>query len=96
MGKGKRKIHIKRRIAEVLDLPLDAVCNVTRITLLSNAQMLIESYEDLYLYSDKEIIITLEGKKLSISGEQLEIIGATDDRLMVFGIIRCLEYRELL
>lgn len=94
MGKGKRKIHIRKRIAEVLDLPLDALCNMTRVTILSNCQMLIESYDGIYFYSDKEIIITLADKMLSVSGEHLEVEGASDERMMISGVITGLKYGD--
>ena len=94
MGKTKRKIHIRERLANTLDLPLDAFLDITRITMLSDKDLLIENYDGLYLYSDNEITVTAEGKRLTVLGSGLVITGAFGGRMVITGTIRSVSYSD--
>lgn len=48
----KRKIKLRKRMAEVLDLPEDIVLDVPKLTLIGNETMLIEEHSGIYEYSD--------------------------------------------
>ena len=94
MNKTKRKIHIKERIAKTLDLPLDTMCDMTRITLLGDREMLIENYDGIYLYSENEITLTVQKRRLTVMGSNLVITGAFDDRMIIIGTISKVFYSE--
>ena len=48
----KRKIKLRKRMAEVLDLPEDIVLDVPKLTLIGNETMLIANHSGIYEYSD--------------------------------------------
>lgn len=94
MSNKKRKIHIRERLAKTLDLPIDSLCDMTRITLLGDSELLIERFRGLYLYSENEIILTIDGKRLTVTGADLVITGAFSDRMMIVGKIESIAYSD--
>ena len=94
MGKTKRKIHIREHIADTLELPLDALYDMTRITLISDKQLMIERFDGLYLYGDDQIIITVDRRKLTVTGSDLVINGAYSDRMLITGRIQSIAYSD--
>ena len=62
----KRKIKLRKRMAEVLDLPEDIVLDVPKLTLIGNETMLIENHSGIYEYSDDIIRLNTPIGLLSI------------------------------
>lgn len=94
MDKKKRKIHIGERLARTLDLPIDSLSNMTRITLLGDSEMLIESFDGIYLYSEAEISLSLDGRRMTVKGSSLVITGAFADRMKITGTIKSIAYSD--
>jgi sporulation protein YqfC len=83
----KRKIKLRKRMAEVLDLPEDIVLDVPKLTLIGNETMLIENHSGIYEYSDDIIRLNTPIGLLSIAGLDLVLKELSLERLYVTGII---------
>lgn len=85
-------VALKRKVFEVLDLPEDCLGDVLRLTMIGNHKVLIENYGIVYSYLDGAIEFQSEGFVLKITGENLEISGITEERVMVSGRISQISY----
>lgn len=83
----KRKIKLRKRMAEVLDLPEDIVLDVPKLTVIGNETMLIENHSGIYEYSDDIIRLNTPIGLLNIAGLDLVLKELSLERLYVTGII---------
>ncbi|NLB62471.1 MAG: hypothetical protein GX802_08700, partial [Clostridiales bacterium] len=88
----KLGVALKRKVFEVLDLPEDCLGGVLRLTMISYSKVLVENYGIVYSYLDGAIEFQNEDFVLKITGENLEISGITEERVLVSGKISQISY----
>lgn len=83
-----RKKQLKKKIADVFDIPPDVLWGLPRITLIGKAQLYIENHKGISLYEkDKICINSLEGK-IIINGEEMSLRTVYTDDIYIEGIIK--------
>ncbi len=93
-GKESRKINIKEKMTEILELPKEVVLNVPRLTMLGNKNLVIENYKGIIEYETVRIRINTGTGIIRIMGEMLTIKEITSEDIMVEGRIKGLEFLE--
>jgi len=68
-----KKETVQQRIADIFDLPRDAVADLPRLTLIGRTQIFVENHKGIILY-DKEIIrIAFTGGEIVIKGRGFQV-----------------------
>ena len=76
----------------LMQLPGDALLNVSRLTWIGRQQVHIENHRGLiHFHPDRLVLATIEGE-LEMTGKQLEIQAMTADELFVVGAIEHCRY----
>ncbi len=86
MRKRKDK-NIAGKISGILDVPLDMVADVPRITIDDNREMTVENYKSIEGYEPEEIRLRSKHYRIIISGRNLQIVAITDEEILIRGII---------
>ncbi len=89
-----RKIKLKRRIMEELDLPMETVFDVPRLTVLGNEQALVENHKGIYEYYPDVVRLLSGCGMLTLTGEELALRELSKERLFVCGKISTIEYEN--
>lgn len=89
-----KKIRLKRKIVEALDLPMETAFDVPRITLVGDGEMLVENHKGIHEYYPSHVRLLSGCGTLKISGEELSLRELSTERLMVSGKIIGLEYEN--
>lgn len=96
LKKGKKtqgpKVSLKEKMSELLELPKDIVLNVPKLTMVGNADLLIENFKGIIEYDNDRIRINTNSGIVKITGEGLRIKEITSEDLMVNGDISSLEF----
>lgn len=77
----------KERFIETLDLPQELSSNYARITMIENAQILIEGKNNIVDYYDNYIKIQTQNVYIILDGKNLKINEITDAEVLVSGEI---------
>lgn len=85
--KKKKKKSAGEKLSSFLDLPLDTVCDVPRITINDNRELSVENYKSIEEYEPEEIKLRSRDYCITVSGRDLRIIAITDDEILVHGAI---------
>ena len=83
----KREKNIAGKISGILDVPLDMVADVPRITMNDNRELTVENYKSIESYEPEEICLRSKQYRIVISGRNLQIIAITDEEILVKGVI---------
>ncbi len=87
MKKRTEKKNMAQRISGFLDVPLDMVADVPRITLNDNRELTVENYKSIEGYEPTEIRLHSKQYRIVIGGRDLQIVAITDEEILVRGII---------
>lgn len=79
-------------LAEVFDLPEEAVPGAARVTVTSGKRVAVENHRGLLSYGEERIVIRLPRGKLTLSGAGLQLILMSAERLFIGGRIQALEW----
>ncbi|MBE7048992.1 MAG: sporulation protein YqfC [Ruminococcaceae bacterium] len=79
-----------RRLSALLDVPLDMVADVPRMTLNDNRELAIENYKSIECYEPSEIRLRSKDYRITILGCGLQIIAITDEEMLINGEIQSL------
>lgn len=88
----KRGSIVRRKMFQVLDMPLDMIKDYSRMTVIGNESVLIENYKGIVEYEDEVIRLS---NKICIIGNKLSIEEITDDEIIITGNIRTIEFENL-
>lgn len=88
----KRKEKKAQRIAEVLDLPLDVICDIPRSELMGNSQISVENIRGILDYNENCIKINTTVGIIKIDGDELLIESISDESVSVKGRIIRVEF----
>lgn len=87
-----RKINIKEKVAEALELPKEVALNVPRLTMVGSTNLLIENYKGIIEYDDKRIRVNTGIGIIGITGKGMSIMGITSENVMINGEIHAMEF----
>ena len=65
-----------QRLSGILDVPLDMVADVPRLTLNDNRELTVENYKSIEGYEPEEIKLRGKNYRIIITGRALQIVGA--------------------
>ena len=85
--KKKKRGGTAERLSKILEVPLDTVANVPRVTLNDNRELTVENYKSIETYEPEEIRLRSREYGIIISGRGLQIVAITDDEILVRGCI---------
>jgi len=83
----KKEKNIAGKLSGILDVSLDMVADVPRITINDNREMTVENYKSIEGYEPEEIRLRSKHDRIIISGRELQIVAITDEEILVRGII---------
>ena len=89
-----RKIRLKKKIMEALDLPMETVLDVPRLVVLGNERVLVENHKGIYEYYPSFVRLKTGIGILKVAGEELTLKELSAQRLYVDGKIASLEYEN--
>ncbi|MCR4435590.1 MAG: sporulation protein YqfC [Clostridiales bacterium] len=89
--KGK-KVNIKEKVSEVLDLPKEIVLNIPKLTMVGNSSLIIENYKGVMEYESTRIRVNTGSGIIRIEGGRLTIKGITSENIFIDGDISSIEF----
>jgi sporulation protein YqfC len=89
-----RKIRLKKKIIEALDLPMETALDVPRLTILGTERVLVENHKGIYEYYESFVRLQTGSGILKVGGEDLAIEELSAERLLVSGKIASVEYEN--
>ncbi len=92
MEKYGKTQELRRRMAELFDLPADLVAGLSHMELLGDRQFFLEGHGGILAYSDTQIDISAGALVLRVRGAGLELRGMTGDELRIRGRIDAVEF----
>lgn len=91
MRKDKNNKPVRESFGEALDLPLDMIKNISRITIIGNEKMLIENYKGIMEYEEN---ILRFNNNINVFGEELKVIEITNDDVLIVGKFKNIEFEN--
>lgn len=83
-----RQNQIKKKIADIFDIPADILLGLPRITLIGNVQLYIENHKGITLYEKDRIRINALNGEIIIEGEDMSLRTVYTDDIYIEGNIR--------
>lgn len=84
----------KESFLEIADMPTYLQKNVTRITVIGNASLLIEQYNNILDYFNHYIRIKCMDFDLIVEGSELNIDEINNEELIIKGTILSMSYKK--
>lgn len=84
---------LRRKAADLLDLPQDVVFDLPRLTMIGNTQLYIENHRGVLHFTDELLRLKLTKGELKIQGKQLVIRTIYPEELFVEGIVDQIDYK---
>lgn len=88
----ERKVKLREKLSEALDLPKEVVLNIPKITMVGNGSLVIENYKGVMEYEDNRIRINTGSGVIKITGSGLSIKVITSESVLVDGAVSSLEF----
>ena len=86
----KHKKNRAQQVANLLDLPLDMVADVPRMIMNDNKELTIENYKYIEGYEPEEIRLRSKQHRITVSGQELQIVAIINEEILIRGIINSL------
>lgn len=90
----EKKVSLKEKFAEVLELPKEIVMNIPKMTLIGSKDLFIENYKGIIEYENNRIRINTGAGVIKVMGCFLTIKEITSEDIMVSGDISSLEFQK--
>ncbi len=90
---GDDKKKWQESLADFFELPKELLCNLPRITLIGDVQMLLENYGGIIEYNDELLRLKVREGEVVVTGKNLTIKNFLSDELLIEGKIISVEYR---
>lgn len=91
LGEDKKKWQ--ESLADFFEMPKELICNLPRITLIGDVQMLLENYGGIIEYNDKLLRLKVREGEVVVKGKNFKIKNFLSDELLIEGKITSVEYR---
>lgn len=88
---GKANNDIKKRFAEISDLPKELVTNYSKMILVGNNEFTIENYRGIIEYEEHKIRLSSKTGEITVYGRNLSINELDNEELLVTGKITSIE-----
>ncbi|HHB2168884.1 sporulation protein YqfC [Bacillus cereus group sp. BfR-BA-01424] len=90
----KKLEQMKNWLTKQIDLPVDVLMDLPRITLVGQVHIYIENHRGLLVFSDKEVRLLLKHGQLLIKGQFFVIKTILPEELLLEGIIEQVTFLE--
>lgn len=80
------------RMAELFDLPADAVAGLSHLEILGDRQLFLEGHAGILAYGTESIDVNTDGGVLRVRGAALTLRRMTEDELCIRGRIDAVEF----
>ena len=90
----KKLEQMKNWLTKQIDLPVDVLMDLPRITLVGQVHIYIENHQGLLVFSDKEVRLLLKHGQLLIKGQSFVIKTILPEELLLDGIIAQVMFLE--
>lgn len=87
-----KKLNIKKKVADNLNLPLEYVLNSSKISILDFSSVEIINYKSIVEYGENIIRVNTNKKVIKLAGSELKIENITDDEVKISGKINNLAF----
>lgn len=90
-----RRIHLKQSMkafVEAAQIPEDVLKGNVLVTMEGQERVLIENFKGISAYTEEEIRLLTNRRKLCIAGKKLRIVSYTKEEIEITGHICRLEY----
>ncbi|WP_313756362.1 sporulation protein YqfC [Tissierella sp.] len=88
----KRQIeNVKYNISEALELPIDIMMDLPRLTLIGNIEVSLLNHKGIIEYTKEIIRINTKIGIFKITGEELEIKTILSEEIIIAGLINDIE-----
>lgn len=91
MENEKHQSSFREKIAEVCNIPKDAILGYSIVTVIGKSEMSIENHRGILEYNDETIRIMTKLGQIKINGNQLDILHYSNDEMKILGNIRSIE-----
>ena len=88
----KNKESGAERIAEALDLPIDALCDLPKVELIGKSHINVENFRGILDYDEDSVKINTTVGIIKIDGDGIFIDSITDDGLFLKGTFYRIEF----
>lgn len=85
----------KRKLTEILDMPMEIEKQNSKITILSFDEILIENYKGILEYEEFFIKIQTEIGTVNINGYSLNLEQITEDDILIKGKINSIDLERI-
>lgn len=89
-----KKIGIKEKVTEILELPKEIVLNMPKLTMLGNGDLIVENYKGILQYDEGVIRLNTTSGIIQVKGTNIYIKEITLESIMIFGEIQSLEFMK--
>lgn len=89
---GKR--DLRQKVASLFELPGDVMLDVARVSLVGDAELLIENHRGVVEFTPNRVVLGVPGGQVAIGGEQLNIGAISPDQVTISGRIREIKYLD--
>ncbi len=90
-----RKIgEIFERASQSLDMPLSVAAGMPRLELRGSGEIILENHRGVREYGEETLIVSTDLGLLHICGSGLMIRAMNEDRMIINGEIRSIQYAE--
>ncbi|MBE7021744.1 MAG: hypothetical protein E7414_00750 [Ruminococcaceae bacterium] len=83
----KKKKGAAHHVSQLLDVSLDMVADVPRITMNDNRELTVENYKSVEGYEPEEVRLRCTKYRITASGSDLSIVAITDEEILIQGNI---------
>ncbi len=90
----KKLMQMKNWLTKQIDLPVDVLMDLPRITLVGQVHIYIENHRGLLVFTDKEVRLLLKHGQLLIKGQSFVIKTILPEELLLEGIIEQVTFLE--
>ncbi|WP_353096079.1 sporulation protein YqfC [Tissierella praeacuta] len=88
----KRQIeNVKYNISEVLELPIDIMMDLPRLTVIGNVEASLLNHKGIIEYTKETIRVNTKSGIFKITGEDLEIKTILSEEIIIVGLIKDIE-----
>lgn len=90
----KKLLQMKNWLTKQIDLPVDVLMDLPRITLVGQVHIYIENHRGLLVFTDREVRLLLKHGQLLIKGQSFVIKTILPEELLLEGIIEQVTFLE--
>lgn len=83
--------NVKYNISEALELPVDIMMDLPKLTLIGNIQISILNHKGIIEYTEENIRVNTKSGIFKITGEELEIKTILSEEIIISGVIKKIE-----